>query len=61
MSAYQPGPVVVTHCGRTYRVKPSEFGDYYSVVQVLSSGIAKPVRNLTERAAVILKATGSAS
>jgi hypothetical protein len=58
MSAYQPGPVVLTHCGRTYRVKPSEFGGY-SVVQVLSSGIAKPVRDLNERAAVILKATGS--
>lgn len=58
MSKHTPGPVVVTHCGRTYRVKPSEFGGY-SVVQLLSSGVAKPVRDLNERAAVILKAIGS--
>ena len=45
----------VKHNGRTYRIKPSEFGGY-SCVEVLASGLARPVRNLKERAAAIAKA-----
>jgi hypothetical protein len=53
-------PKLVEHNGRKYRVKPSAFGGY-SVVEVLPSGLARPVRNVAERAAVIAKATGSAA
>jgi hypothetical protein len=61
MSAqHTPGPFEVKHAGRDYRVKPSEFGGY-SVVEVLTSGLARPVRNVKERNAVIAKATGSAA
>lgn len=62
MSAqHTPGSVTVK-CknGRTYRVAPSAFGGY-SVVEVLTSGTARPVRNLKERDAAIAKATGAQS
>ncbi|MGP1684839.1 MAG: hypothetical protein ACTS8S_21150 [Giesbergeria sp.] len=51
---------LVKHNRRTYRVRPSEFGGW-SVVEVLASGIARPVRNLKERDAVVAKATGATS
>lgn len=49
--------VEVKHAGRTYRVAPSEFGGQ-SVIELTKSGIAKPVRNLRERSAVLKKANG---
>ena len=49
----------VKHAGRTYRVAPSQFGGQ-SVVEMTKSGIAKPVRNTSERLAVLKKANGAA-
>jgi len=40
--------------GRTYRVKPSEFGGY-SVVELINN-IPRPVRNLQERETVLKQA-----
>lgn len=61
MSTLQHTPPVIVKLksGRTYRVGPSAFGGY-SVVEVLASGLARPVRNLQERDAAIARATGSA-
>lgn len=58
---HTPGLGLVKHNGRTYRVRPSAFDGWWSVVEVLASGITRPVRNLKERDAVIAKALGSAS
>ncbi len=52
-----PEPVLVKHQRRTYRVTPSAFGGW-AVVQVMESGLSRPVRNPKERDAVIAKATG---
>lgn len=41
--------------GRTYRVGPSQFGGHF-VVEVLTSGLNRPVRNLREREAAIAQA-----